>query len=111
MRPCSFFQKKAIIALAGILTALVLPHHGAQADPSKYPEFAQQSLPDNVPLALINIEDLVAELKSGIKPLIIDVRTKEEFREVHILGAASAPLAEFKDYVKSIPRDRPVVLY
>jgi hypothetical protein len=111
MRSCRLLQKKAIIALAGILTALVLPHHGAQADPSKYPEFAQQSLPDNVPLALINIEDLVAELKSGIKPLIIDVRTVEEYREVHILGAASAPLAEFKDYVKSIPRDRPVVLY
>jgi len=111
MRPCCLSHKKGIIALAGILTALVLPHHGAQADPSKYPEFAQQSLPDNVPLALINIEDLVAELKSGIKPLIIDVRTQEEYREVHILGAASAPLAEFKDYVKSIPRDRPVVLY
>jgi len=111
MRPCCLSHKKGIIALAGILTALVLPHRGAQADPSKYPEFAQQSLADNVPLELINIEDLVAELKSGIKPLIIDVRTKEEFSEVHILGAASAPLAEFKDYVKSIPRDRPVVLY
>ena len=111
MRPCRLCHKKGIIALAGILTALVLPHRGAHADPSKYPEFAQQSLADNVPLELINIEDLVAELKSGIKPLIIDVRTQEEFREVHILGAASAPLAEFKDYVKSIPRDRPVVLY
>ena len=111
MRPCCLSHKKAIIALAGILTALVLPHRGAQADPSKYPEFAQQSLADNVPLALINIEDLVAELKSGIKPLIIDVRTAEEYREVHILGATSAPLAEFKDYLKNIPRDRPVVLY
>jgi rhodanese-related sulfurtransferase len=30
---------------------------------------------------------------------------------VHILGAVSAPLGEFKDYLKSIPRDRPVVLY
>jgi hypothetical protein len=111
MRPCCLSHKKGIIAVAGVLAALVLMAQGAYADPSKYPEFAQQSLADNVPLELINIEDLVAELKSGIKPLIIDVRTKEEFREVHILGAASAPLAEFKDYVKSIPRDRPVVLY
>ena len=37
MRPCRLSHKKAIIALAGILTALVLPHRGAQADPSKYP--------------------------------------------------------------------------
>jgi hypothetical protein len=111
MRPCCLSHKKGIIALAGILTALTFTHREVYADPSKYPEFAQQSLPDNVPLALINIEDLVAELKSGIKPLIIDVRTAEEYREVHILGATSAPIAEFKDYLKSIPRDRPVVLY
>jgi len=111
MRPCRSSYKQGIIALAGILAALTFTHREACADPSKYPEFAQQSLADNIPLELINIEDLVAELKSGIKPLIIDVRTKEEFSEVHILGAASKPLAEFKDYVKSIPRDRPVVLY
>ena len=105
------YYKHGLIAVAGMLAVLGLMHRSAHADPSKYPEFAQQSLPDNVPLALINIEDLVAELKSGIKPLIIDVRTAEEYREVHILGATSAPLAEFKDYLKSIPRDRPVVLY
>ena len=107
MRSCRSSYKQGIIALAVILMALVLSYRGAHADPSKYPEFAQQSLAANVPLELINIEDLVTELKSGIKPLIIDVRTKEEFSEVHILGATSAPLAEFKDYLKSIPRDRP----
>ena len=111
MRPCCLSHRKGIIALAAILTALTFTHREVYADPSKYPEFAQQSLADNVPLELINIEDLVAELKSGFKPLIIDVRTQEEYREVHILGASSAPLAEFKDYVKSIPRDRPVILY
>jgi rhodanese-related sulfurtransferase len=42
---------------------------------------------------------------------MIDVRTSAEYKEVHILGAVSAPLAEFKEYMKSIPRDRPVVLY
>ena len=41
--------------------------------------------------------------------MLIDVRTKEEFDEVHILGAQSAPLGEFKEYLKSIPRDRPAV--
>ena len=34
-----------------------------------------------------------------------------EFKEAHILGAVSAPLGEFKEYLKSIPRDRPIVLY
>jgi sulfur-carrier protein adenylyltransferase/sulfurtransferase len=83
----------------------------AQADPSNYPKFAQQTLPENVVPAFIGIEELVADLKAGVKPVIIDVRTAEEYREAHILGAVSAPLEEFKDYLKSIPRDRPVVLY
>ena len=83
----------------------------AQADPSKYPAFAQQTIPDDIKPQFIGIEELVKELRAGAKPVIVDVRTVEEFREVHILSAVSAPLAEFKDYLKSMPRDRPVVLY
>jgi hypothetical protein len=98
------------VALAGLALALVAIAP-AQADPSKYPAFAQQSLPDNIKPEFIGIEQLVKEIAAGAKPVLIDVRTVEEFREVHILGAVSAPLAEFKDYIKSIPRDRPVVLY
>jgi hypothetical protein len=86
------------------------PAH-AHADPSKYPEFAQQTLPDDIKPEFISIDELVKTLQAGSKPVIIDVRTAEEFHEVHILSAVSAPLAEFKDYLKSIPRDRPVVLY
>jgi hypothetical protein len=83
----------------------------ANADPSKYPEFAQQTLPENVTPAFINVDELVELVKAGTKPMIIDVRTDEEFNEAHILGAVSAPLAEFKKFVKNIPRDRPVALY
>ena len=91
--------------------AMAIHARSGYADPSKYPEFAQQTLPDNITPVFIHIDELVAELNSGVKPLIIDVRTQEEFRELHILGAVSAPLGEFKSYLKSIPRDRPVVLY
>ena len=93
------------------ILAIAIQARSGYADPSKYPEFAQHSLPDNITPVFIHIEELVAELKSGVKPLIIDVRTEEEFSELHILGAVSAPLSEFKSYLKSIPRDRPVVLY
>jgi len=97
--------------IGAIAIASLLAPAPAQADPSKYPQFAQQKLPENVTPAFIGIEELVADSKTGVKPVIIDVRTQEEFREVHILGAVSAPLEEFKNYIKSIPRDRPVVLY
>ena len=83
----------------------------ANADPSKYPEFAQQTLPENVTPVFINVDELVERVKAGAKPMIIDVRTDEEFKEAHILGSVSAPLAEFKNFIKNIPRDRPVALY
>jgi hypothetical protein len=83
----------------------------ANADPSKYPEFAQQTLPENVTPVFINVDELIELVKAGSKPMIIDVRTDEEFKEAHILGAVSAPLAEFKNFVKNIPRDRLVALY
>ncbi len=104
------FWPHAWLALAAA-AYLSLSPASAGADPSKYPQFAQQKLPENVTPVFITIEELVAELKAGARPLIIDVRTGEEFREAHILGAVSAPLAEFKDYLKSMPRDRPIVLY
>jgi len=108
-------ERAAIIRVAMLLATVtaVTPFspRSAHADPSKYPEFAQQQLPDNITPVFIHIEELVADLNAGAKPLIIDVRSEEEFREVHILGAVSAPLGEFKDYLKSIPRDRPIVLY
>lgn len=97
--------------VAALATTLQLCAAAVHADPSKYPEFAQQQLPDNITPEFIHIDELVAELNAGAKPLIIDVRSDEEYREVHILGAVSAPLGEFKSYLKSIPRDRPLVLY
>jgi hypothetical protein len=105
------FNLRKILLLAGTVVSVMVYYQTASADPSKYPQFAQQSLPANVPLALTSIDELVDDVKAGKKPLIIDVRTTAEYNEVHILGAVSAPLAQFKEYMKSIPRDRPVVLY
>ena len=93
-----------LASLAGVLFT-----QPGQADPSKYPQFAQQSPPAN--FLLISVDELVDEVKAGKKPMIIDVRTEEEYREVHILGAVSAPLEEFNGYLPRIPRDRLVILY
>ena len=104
-------NRKNFLAVAALLAALFSFYSSAQADPSRYPEFAQQSLPANVALSFISIDELVEDVKAGKKPLIIDVRSEEEYREAHILSALSAPLAQFKTHLPSIPRDRPVVLY
>jgi hypothetical protein len=94
-----------VASLAGVL----FTQQPGRADPSKYPQFAQQSPPAN--FLLISVDELVDEVKAGKKPMIIDVRTEEEYREVHILGAVSAPLEEFNAYLQSIPKDRLVILY
>ena len=92
-----------------LLFGLLFLPSSAQADPSKYPEFAQQSPPANV--VLISVDELSKEIQAGKKPLIIDVRTEQEYREVHIVGAVSRPLTDFNSYVQKIPKDRLVILY
>jgi hypothetical protein len=104
-------SNKFFLAAQILCASFLFAHSSAQADPSKYPEFAQQNLPENITPAFIGVDELVEVVKASAKPLIIDVRTLAEFNEAHILGAVSAPLGEFKEYLKSIPRDRPVVVY
>ena len=110
MRRCTSLSTRLFAAIS-LFSLLLGSLRVAQADPSKYPQFAQQSLPDDVTPVFINVDELVEAVKAGAKPLIFDVRTEEEFQEAHILSAQSAPLANFKDFVKNISRDRLVVLY
>lgn len=102
-------KRRLVVIMLGTLAAFLTAGQAVLADPSKYPQFAQQSPPANV--SLISIDELVGDIKAGKKPLIIDVRTAEEYREAHILSAVSAPLAEFSAYLQNIPRDRLVILY
>lgn len=104
-----FYQPTYFFFVLTTLAGVFFAQHPAQADPSKYPQFAQQSPPANV--SLISVDELVNEIQAGKKPMIIDVRTEEEYREAHILGAVSAPLAEFGAYLKNVPKDRLVILY
>jgi hypothetical protein len=102
-------MKRRFFFILANLAVLLVTQQPAIADPSKYPQFAQQSPPAN--FALISVDELVKEITAGKKPVIIDVRSEEEYREVHILGALSAPLPEFNAYAQSIPKDRLVILY
>jgi hypothetical protein len=102
---------RTLLVSAGLWAGIFLFQPAVLADPSKYPQFAQQKLPDNITPVFISVDELVNEITAGKKPLIIDVRTEEEYREVHILGAVSSPLAEFSAHVQGIPRDRSLVLY
>lgn len=94
-----------------ILLGLFLYPGESVADPSKYPQYAQQQLPAGVVPDFINLDQLVEQITGGKKPLMIDVRSSEEYEEAHIKAAISIPLGEIPLHLKEIPKDRPVVLY
>jgi phage shock protein E len=60
----------------------------------------------------VTAADLVADIDRAGAPLVVDVRSVEEFARGHIPGAVNVP---FYSYAKlamiAAPKDRPVVVY
>ena len=102
---------RSLLASAALGAAIFIFFEPASADPSRYPQFAQQRLPQNITPVFVSVDQLFSEIAGGAKPLFIDVRSAEEYHEAHIRGAVSLPLTEFNSHLKDVPRDRPVVLY
>src|SRR5215471_6963553 len=100
------------VFLAALLTLECLSDdRSVYADASKYPQYAQQSLPPDITPNFINVEALAGEIINHKTPLMIDVRSAEEFTETHIKGSISVPLGDFARRIGEIPRDRALVLY
>jgi hypothetical protein len=83
----------------------------SSADPTKYPQFAQQQLPKDVVPEFIYLRDLVHEAITNKWPLIIDVRTREEYEQSHIKGSVSIPLDQVSGRFNEIPKLGLVVFY
>lgn len=62
-------------------------------------------------MAFIAVDELRALLDKGVAAEIIDVRTLEEFEELHIRGARSIPLRAMRARAAEVPRQGLVVLY
>jgi rhodanese-related sulfurtransferase len=43
--------------------------------------------------------------------LLIDVRTVDEFNELHLDGARNIPLAQLGAAAGSLPKDKPIIVY
>ncbi len=63
----------------------------------------------DAPLAFISAADLKALLDRG-RPLVVDLRPVDAFRQGHLPGARSIPLRELRRRAVEIPRER-LVLY
>jgi len=58
----------------------------------------------------IGPEELVAMLKSGVRPFLLDLRDTEEFRSYHLKGAVNIPLDDLAKRLRRLPKDREIVL-
>lgn len=61
---------------------------------------------------VLNVTDAV-RLINDREPVIIDLRSKENFKAGHIMGARSIPEAELAAAIdrQAIPADKPVIVY
>ena len=63
--------------------------------------------------SLIYNKELASRIALQSAPLILDVRTQEEFRKAHILGAINIPHSELAIRLGELPKDkaREIVVY
>jgi rhodanese-related sulfurtransferase len=54
----------------------------------------------------ISAQELVARIDAQSAPLILDVRTAEEFTEAHIPGAVNIPHTEISERMSELPADK-----
>lgn len=114
------WRKRAfLIGLVALIAALIAGCSGQgqqQATGGGAPEAqpaapaAGTSAPREVTFAQKTPPELIADLQSEAKPLIVDVREAAAYKEGHVQGAVNIPFAEFAQRLKEVPEDRDVVL-
>jgi NADPH-dependent 2,4-dienoyl-CoA reductase/sulfur reductase-like enzyme/rhodanese-related sulfurtransferase len=86
------------------------PQYGAAKDPVNMLGFvAANLLRGDHPQ--VTVEQLWPEPSSGAKPLLVDVRTSDEFDAAHIPGAINVPIDALRARMDELPRDRPIYTY
>lgn len=63
------------------------------------------------PVRFIKAVEVRALVERGLAPVLVDVRSREEYLARHIAGAISIPLNEIVQRAHQLPRERLVVLY
>jgi hydroxyacylglutathione hydrolase len=51
------------------------------------------------------------QLHLEVRPLVLDVRTENEYRDGHIEGSTNIPLNHLEDRVTELPEDEPIVVH
>jgi rhodanese-related sulfurtransferase len=73
-------------------------------------QITRQFFNDRDALEPVDRKALLARVRKGLVT-VLDVRPREEYATGHIAGAVSIPLAELKDRLAELPRDKDIVAY
>ena len=83
------FAKRTVVCLMALALVYVVP---TLANPNSYPQFAQQQVDPAIPIFFIGVERVKAQLDAGHPPMLVDVRSVEEYNTGHLPRAKSIPL-------------------
>lgn len=82
----------------------------AEARLAEVAQVARGYLEEHAAVEAVAAEELLRRVRAG-EVTVLDVRPAEEYRAGHIPGAISIPVAELRDRLKELPKDRDVVAY
>lgn len=101
---------RAIQFLFGAL--VIVGSSGCSNDTAAVPTIANDTAPvptianDTAPVPAIAAADLASRIEDGTSPLILDVRTPEEFHEGHVPDAINIPFDELDQRLSEIPSSK-----
>jgi len=72
---------------------------------------AAPAAPPDAPVSYIGVNELKLRLDRGERAEVIDVRTWQEYRELHIKGARSIPLRAVEERAQEVSQSGLVVFY
>ena len=87
------FMKRTLVCLIALALVYVVP---SLANPNNYPQFAQQQVDPAIPIFFTGVEYLKAQLDAGKTPMLVDVRSAEEYKAGHIPGARNLPRGQLE---------------
>jgi len=104
------------VVISGCAPAATATPAPVTVAPSATAQPTATAVPVKVPTTLaevprITAEELKARLDADENVIIVDARPGEEYRERHVLGALSMPLAEVEERHGELSRAAEIVLY
>jgi rhodanese-related sulfurtransferase len=114
--------EKRIDVLAMALHARLTIHDLTEVDLAYAPPYSSANDPINMVAfvaendlgkfgPLITAAEAKAELASNTPPLVLDVRTDQEYRDGHLTGALHIPIDDLRRSINDVPRDRRIVVH